>query len=137
MKYSILLVINHITYAINNFLVVVITDCASSVDCSVLGVPKDCQVIYDYGVQGYGSYVCAVCIEDISVKVRCDMEPGDIAGWTVIQRRTDGELFFHRIRDEYRAGFGNPNDELWIGLDKIHNLTYTKPNMLQVLLNYF
>ena len=45
-------------------------------------------------------------------------------GWTVIQRRKDGNIEFEE-RDwvKYEDGFGNLNGEFWIGLRSMHCLT--------------
>jgi ficolin len=44
-------------------------------------------------------------------------------GWTVIQRRVDGRENFSRDWDDYKEGFGNLQDEFWLGNEKIHQLT--------------
>ena len=103
----------------------------ASLECEDLDVPFDCQDIYDAGYNVPGDYVCAVCLNAVSTLVRCEMEAG--TGWTVLQRRIDGSTTFFRFRDEYIPGFGDPHHEYWIGLDNIHNLTYTKPYQLQVI----
>ncbi|XP_035697763.1 fibrinogen-like protein 1 [Branchiostoma floridae] len=54
--------------------------------------------------------------------VFCDMTT-DGGGWTVIQRRFDGRLNFHRNWADYKNGFGRVEGEHWLGLDKIHNVT--------------
>lgn len=45
-------------------------------------------------------------------------------GWTVIQRRVD-DLYSFSDKDwsDYQVGFGKLNGNLWIGLDKIRELT--------------
>ena len=44
-------------------------------------------------------------------------------GWTVIQRRVDGQLRFDRNFVCYRNGFGDLWKDFWLGLEKIHRLT--------------
>lgn len=44
-------------------------------------------------------------------------------GWTVIQRRINGDLKFDRNFVCYKNGFGDLWENFWLGLEKIHRLT--------------
>lgn len=44
-------------------------------------------------------------------------------GWTVIQRRSNGQLNFTRKWDDYTFGFGNVNSEYWLGNENVYQLT--------------
>lgn len=44
-------------------------------------------------------------------------------GWTVIQRRVNGDLDFDRNYDCYKRGFGDLYQNFWLGLEKISRLT--------------
>ncbi|TNM97702.1 hypothetical protein fugu_013948 [Takifugu bimaculatus] len=55
------------------------------------------------------------------VQVHCDMTT-DEGGWIVFQRRQNGLTDFSRKWSDYRVGFGNLEDEFWLGLDNIQRI---------------
>ncbi|KAM6948251.1 tenascin-R [Aplochiton taeniatus] len=58
----------------------------------------------------------------LGVQVYCDMAT-DEGGWIVFQRRQNGLTDFSRKWSDYRVGFGNLEDEFWLGLDNIQKIS--------------
>uniref|UniRef100_H2ZKZ7 Fibrinogen C-terminal domain-containing protein n=1 Tax=Ciona savignyi TaxID=51511 RepID=H2ZKZ7_CIOSA len=80
----------------------------------------DCKVALHAGNNESGIYNI---IRNGSIfQVFCDMNT-DEGGWTVFQRRINGEQDFFLNWDEYRRGFSNISKEFWMGLDDLHSLT--------------
>ncbi|XP_078656667.1 uncharacterized protein LOC144902899 [Branchiostoma floridae x Branchiostoma belcheri] len=92
--------------------------------------PQDCTDMFKLGIQYSNVYAVG---HPQPFKAYCDMET-DNGGWTVIQRRQNGMVPFHRTWTEYEQGFGNPSGEYWLGLGNIHSLTTQKQNELYVYL---
>lgn len=70
---------------------------------------------------------------DQPFKVACHEETQG-AGWTIILRRMDGSVDFHRSWNIYKKGFGELDGEFFLGLDKIHALTAERSQELLVVL---
>ncbi|XP_062571133.1 fibroleukin-like [Saccostrea cucullata] len=68
---------------------------------------------------------------DDSVSVYCDMDTMG-GGWTAIQKRVAGSVGFQRKWIKYKEGFGDPNEDTWIGNDVIHQLTKEKKTSLYI-----
>ena len=90
-------------------------------DCSSLLKSRHTQNgVYSVNPDGKGYF-----------NVYCDMRT-DGGGWTVFQRRQDGSVDFYRGWNDYKSGFGQLTAEFWLGNDKIHRLTASRPSSLRV-----
>ncbi|XP_061763849.1 tenascin-like [Nerophis ophidion] len=85
--------------------------------------PKDCAQIFLNGETASGVYTVYVGgVDSQAIQAYCDMET-DGGGWTVFLRRQNGKLDFFRNWKNYTAGFGNVDDEFWLGLSNLHKMT--------------
>ncbi len=82
---------------------------------------RDCRNLYEEGFTKSGIYV--VKPDELPpFRVFCDME-ASTGGWVVFQRRASAVTNFNRNWEEYKKGFGELDQNFWLGLDKIHRLT--------------
>ncbi|XP_055369202.1 tenascin isoform X2 [Betta splendens] len=85
--------------------------------------PRDCAQVLLNGEGTSGLYTVYVGGEESQpIQVYCDMTT-DGGGWMVFLRRQNGKLDFFRNWKNYTAGFGNMNDEFWLGLSNLHKIT--------------
>jgi len=91
-------------------------------NCEHLEPMRDCLAFRNAGYNNSGLYI--VHMNKIkTVEVFCDQET-DGGGWTVFQRRINGNTNFYRDWRSYKEGFGNPQREFWLGNDNLYMLTY-------------
>ncbi|OCT82784.1 hypothetical protein XELAEV_18025318mg [Xenopus laevis] len=89
----------------------------------VFSYPQDCAQHMLNGDNQSGVYYIFINGDmSQSVPVYCDMNT-DGGGWIVFQRRQNGLTDFFRKWADYRVGFGNLEDEFWLGLDTLHQMT--------------
>ncbi|XP_051547090.1 fibroleukin-like [Myxocyprinus asiaticus] len=98
--------------------------------------PRDCSDISLLEQRTNGVYLVTPDPRNGSFPVYCDMESFG-GGWTVVQRRINGNVSFNRTWAEYKKGFGDLDREFWLGNDKIHLLTKAKDMVLRIELEDF
>lgn len=92
---------------------------------------ESCLELLQHGSNESGVYMVYPAGGSASVVVYCD-QVSDGGGWTVFQRRQDGNTNFDRSWDEYKCGFGDRNREFWLGNDNLHLLTVTDDLVLRI-----
>ncbi|XP_026096332.1 tenascin isoform X2 [Carassius auratus] len=84
---------------------------------------KDCSEALLNGETSSGPYTIYISGDEKQpIQVYCDMNT-DGGGWMVFLRRQSGKVDFYRNWRNYSAGFGDTNDEFWIGLSNLHKIT--------------
>ncbi|XP_034649381.1 tenascin isoform X3 [Trachemys scripta elegans] len=85
--------------------------------------PRDCSQALLNGESASGLYtIYTNGNKSQPMEVYCDMT-SDGGGWIVFLRRHNGNEDFYRNWRTYAAGFGDPKDEFWIGLENLHKIT--------------
>ncbi|XP_035796446.1 fibrinogen-like protein A [Anopheles albimanus] len=72
-------------------------------------------------------YLISLNNDSTPTKVFCEQEKFN-GSWMVVQHRVDGSNDFNRNWAEYRDGFGSGEKEFWLGLEKMHRITSTRPH---------
>ncbi|XP_008582159.1 PREDICTED: angiopoietin-related protein 4 [Galeopterus variegatus] len=92
-------------------------------------LPRDCQELFEEGERQSGLFQIQPQGSPPFL-VNCKMTSD--GGWTVIQRRQDGSVDFNRPWEAYKTGFGDPQGEFWLGLEKVHRITGDRGSRLAV-----
>ncbi|XP_063862152.1 ficolin-2-like [Scylla paramamosain] len=91
--------------------------------------PVDCadHLIAGATVSGVYEIYPFMCTCGKPVLVWCDMET-DGGGWTVFLSRQQQEVLldFNRTWDDYKAGFGSPYSEYYLGNNVLHHMTHSR-----------
>ncbi|TRY94043.1 hypothetical protein DNTS_011953 [Danionella cerebrum] len=94
--------------------------------------PKDCSQALLNGETTSGLYTIYLRGDESQpLQVYCDMST-DGGGWIVFVRRQSGKVEFFRNWKNYTAGFGDLNDEFWLGLSNLHKITSSGQYELRV-----
>ncbi|XP_075039723.1 fibroleukin-like [Mixophyes fleayi] len=93
--------------------------------------PRDCADIYKQGIRENGIYTIQPIALRQPFEAYCDMVT-DGGGWTVFQRRLDGNVDFNRTWQEYKQGFGSFQGEHWLGNEHLHSLTRLGQHTLRI-----
>ncbi|KAK2858014.1 hypothetical protein Q7C36_005933 [Tachysurus vachellii] len=109
------------------------TPIALTVSPSTGFYPQDCYEIFKFGIKENGIYTIQPDPQKPALEAVCDMESAG-GGWTVFQRRFDGQVDFNRTWQEYREGFGSPQKEHWLGNRVLHALTSNGQHTLRITL---
>ncbi|XP_038593373.1 angiopoietin-2a [Micropterus salmoides] len=92
----------------------------------------DCAAVFKSGNTQSGVYT--LTLPNITTEAFCDMET-EGGGWTVIQKRFDGRVDFHRTWQEYKKGFGESSGEFWLGNEFVSRLTIQQSYKLRIQLS--
>ncbi|KAM6972313.1 fibrinogen gamma chain [Aplochiton taeniatus] len=99
--------------------------CTDTVEIQTI-TGTDCQDIANKGASTSGLYYVKPVKAKEQFLVYCEIDSFG-RGFTVLQRRRDGSVDFHKDWVQYREGFGylSPGDttEFWLGNEKIHLLS--------------
>ncbi|KAL0978856.1 hypothetical protein UPYG_G00176630 [Umbra pygmaea] len=83
---------------------------------------RDCADAYKAGHNISGVYNIYISNMTDATQVYCDMETSG-GGWTLFQRRFNGNVDFQRTWKEYKQGFGDPAAEHWLGNELVFLMT--------------
>ncbi|XP_065092362.1 microfibril-associated glycoprotein 4-like [Ochlerotatus camptorhynchus] len=102
--------------------------------CLSLGLPRSCSEVLS---RKSGIHRLAVSRGiKTTFDVYCDQE-FEGGGWLVFQNRFNGAVNFYRPWAEYKEGFGSLDGEFWLGLDKLHEITYSAQYELAIVVEGF
>ncbi|KFP63452.1 Angiopoietin-related protein 3, partial [Cariama cristata] len=94
-----------------------------------LGPAPDCTALFNSSIQSSGVYTIKPNGSE-AFDVYCERKFG--SSWTVIQNRVDGSLDFNQTWDAYTNGFGDLNEEFWLGLNKTYSITKQGDYILRI-----
>ena len=94
---------------------------------------KDCSVIPNaVKLEGYipkSVFLLRPFLNNSFFPAQCEMDPSTGKVFTVLMQRNNGAVRFHdRTFDSYTQFFGSPDQEYWVGLENMHQLTNLADN---------
>ncbi|KAJ8357278.1 hypothetical protein SKAU_G00200720 [Synaphobranchus kaupii] len=99
----------------------------SSIDMN--DFPVDCSHVFNRGERNSGVYPIKPNQSE-PFYVYCHMT--DDGGSTIIQNRQDGSVDFDQTWEKYENGFGNLEEEFWLGLKKIYAIARQGSYILRI-----
>ncbi|XP_023031705.1 angiopoietin-related protein 2-like [Drosophila willistoni] len=105
-----------------------------------MAIKEEIQQLKQYKEQQENRTVSGLYYDGIHQKKIQNLPPFEVSfvspssDWIVIQRRIDGNVSFDRDWDDYKNGFGDVRGNFFIGLDKLHLLTQSRPHELYIQL---
>ncbi|KAL9967883.1 hypothetical protein ACROYT_G026187 [Oculina patagonica] len=88
---------------------------------------NEALIIRDVKEEDAGIYICVATSAGVS-----HSETISVVDTKRGTAKTDGSVDFYRGWNDYKAGFGQLTAEFWLGNDKIHRLTASRPSSLRV-----
>ena len=81
----------------------------------------------------FAGFVAEIFNLDIAIPA----QPGSVAlrsvfGWITIHQHVESAFNWQRLWTDYRNGFGSSDGHIWLGLEKLHQLTRTLAYRLRV-----
>ncbi|XP_053681610.1 fibrinogen-like protein 1 [Sabethes cyaneus] len=110
-----------------------LTNAASNVTVQVLGAISACR---DAAAGMDGVYLLHPILSSTAPFPAYCENSVQGGGWTVIHRRFDDSLSFNRTWADFKNGFGDLQGQLWLGLEKLHQITRFFDHELLVLTTY-
>eukprot|EP00112_Aurelia_sp_Birch-Aquarium-sp1_P003552 Seg1399.3 transcript_id=Seg1399.3/GoldUCD/mRNA.D3Y31 product=Ficolin-1 protein_id=Seg1399.3/GoldUCD/D3Y31 len=95
---------------------------------------KNCKDAKKRGIVSDGIYDMS-WENGTTFKAYCDMATKG-GGWTVFQRRVNGDVSFDRSWNDYVNGFGDLQGSYWLGLEALHHLTQEANVTLRIELKH-
>jgi len=71
-------------------------------------------------------------IRNVTVTIPPAATVMSIFGWIIVQQRIASSTDWNRDWYRYKVGFGSNDDDFWLGLKELHDLTSSQPYRLRI-----